>query len=197
MRFSNQETKDLLLAWTLISLAFAIAIRPEALTLTQRLLISASTVGVGFVAHELAHKAVATHYGKAAEFKASLSMLLVSVAVAFSGIVIAAPGAVVISGFVSRKESGLISAAGPATNIALALALLPLVFLAANNTVLQALFSFGFLINAWLALFNLIPFGMFDGEKIISWNKPVYALLTLTSVLLVFIGFAFVAPGGF
>src|SRR3989344_2709086 len=33
---------------------------------------------------------------------------------------------------------------------------------------------YGFLINSWLALFNMIPFWLFDGYKILKWNKMVY-----------------------
>ena len=194
MRFSKQERQDLFIAWVLISVAFTIALRQTSVSLLENFLISIATVGVGFIAHELAHKYVAQHYNKSAEFKASISMLLLSVVIAFSGIVIAAPGAVVISGFVSQRQSGLISAAGPATNIVLALLFLP-VFLAANNPFLLVLASFGFLVNAWLALFNLIPFWVFDGAKIIAWNKTIYAILVTTSLLLVFLGAAFVMPG--
>lgn len=195
MRFSRQEIQDLLIAWILISAAFTIALRQAEVSLINNFLISAATVGLGFVLHELAHKYVAQHYGKFAEFRASLSMLLLSVVIAFSGIVIAAPGAVIISGFVDRKQNGLISAAGPATNIVLALLFLPLFFLIPAGPVATLLLSFGFIVNAWLALFNLIPFWVFDGAKIITWNKPVYAALMATSVILVFIGGAFVAPG--
>ena len=194
MRIQQQEYKHLLTAWALLSIAFAIALRQPQLSILQNLAVAGASAGLGLIAHELAHKYVAQHYNKFAEFKASISSLLVSIAVAFSGVVLAAPGAVHISGFVNQKQRGLIAAAGPATNAALALITLPLFLLTTPNTLLQILLATTFLVNAWFALFNLAPFWVFDGAKIIEYNKLLYTALTLTSVLLVFIGAVFVAP---
>jgi Zn-dependent protease len=41
---------------------------------------------------------------------------------------------------------------------------------------------YGFFINAWIGLFNMIPFGMFDGRKILDWNKTAYALMAATGL---------------
>ncbi|MEM4704640.1 MAG: metalloprotease, partial [Candidatus Bathyarchaeia archaeon] len=38
--------------------------------------------------------------------------------------------------------------------------------------------------NAWISLFNLIPFGIFDGFKIFLWNKLVWAAAFSASVVL-------------
>lgn len=192
MRFSQEEIKDLLIAWIMVSAAFAIVLRSATNSIVNTFIISAVTVGVGFVLHELAHKYVAQYYKKHAEFKASFPMLIGSVVIAFFGIVIAAPGAVVISGFVNKQENGLISAAGPAINIILALLFLPLFLV--GSTFVQTIAGFGFLINSWLALFNMIPFGIFDGAKILNWNKVVYGSLVATSVILTFVGSMFFTP---
>ncbi len=40
------------------------------------------------------------------------------------------------------------------------------------------------MINAWLALFNLIPFMGFDGHKIFEWNKPTYFILLGIAVIM-------------
>jgi Zn-dependent protease len=42
----------------------------------------------------------------------------------------------------------------------------------------------GMNINASLALFNLIPFGVFDGAKIIRWNYVVWGVAVLAALLL-------------
>ena len=185
MRVSDTEVKDLVLAWALLSVAFAIALgRTE--SFWTNMWIAALTAGVAFVVHELAHKFTAQHFGKFAEFRANLSMLILSVVVAFTGLLIAAPGAVVISGFVSRKENGIIALAGPLSNVAIALILLPLAFvLHGISTTLSLILGFGFMINAWLALFNLIPFWIFDGAKIVAWNKLAYAGIVIFSLALV------------
>ena len=43
--------------------------------------------------------------------------------------------------------------------------------------------------NAWIALFNLIPFGPFDGRKIFRWNIPVYLLLAAGALAFVILGY--------
>jgi Zn-dependent protease len=39
-------------------------------------------------------------------------------------------------------------------------------------------------INAWLAFFNLIPWGNFDGFKVFQWNKKVWVILFIISIAL-------------
>ena len=43
---------------------------------------------------------------------------------------------------------------------------------------------YGVMINSWIAIFNLIPFGIFDGVKILRWNKVIYAMLVLAAIAL-------------
>ena len=40
--------------------------------------------------------------------------------------------------------------------------------------------------NAWIAMFNLLPFGVLDGQKIFDWNKVVWAC-TMASTMALFI----------
>lgn len=184
MRFSRTETKDLLTAWALLSVAFGILISPTFLPDLNSIIVSAVTVGIGFLLHELAHKFVAQRFGKFAEFRASLPMLLLSIVLAFGGLLIAAPGAVMVSGFVNRRENGLIGAAGPVSNVALCLVFLPIFLLSSAGTLLHQIGGYGFGINALLALFNMLPFWMFDGAKIIAYNKLLYGAIVAVSVVL-------------
>jgi len=74
---------------------------------------------------------------------------------------------------VSRKQNGLISVAGPATNIGVALFFAGL--MAANmGEITNAMGAIGMQINMFLALFNLIPFGPLDGGKVFMWSKTVW-----------------------
>jgi len=76
MRFDTRELRDLLIAWLVLGLAFALffAGGAENLMGTDRLVelfvISLVTAGCGFLFHELAHKVVATHFGQRARFQA-------------------------------------------------------------------------------------------------------------------------------
>ena len=87
--------------------------------------------------HELAHKFTAMHYGYWAEFRKDNQMLLIAVVLAaLAGVVFAAPGATVIYGDrIDKRENGLISAAGPATSLALALVFLVLYLLALGSLI--------------------------------------------------------------
>ena len=177
--------RDILKAWFAISLAFAILLRNE-LPFVYSLLIAALTVGVGFLLHELAHKLTAQHYGCYAEFRSFDTMLFLAVIMSFFGFIFAAPGAVFISGPVGRTRNGKISAAGPATNLALAMLFLILSLLTTNK-ILLLMFGYGFMINTWLALFNMLPFGNFDGVKILRWSKPVYFSMAAVAVVFMII----------
>ena len=142
--------------------------------------VSGFTVGTGFLLHELAHKLVAQHYGLFAEFRSDGKMLLIAIATAFFGIILAAPGAVYISGRVSVDRNGKISMAGPLTNMIMAI-----LFLATSFVFGQSMLThYGQTINSWLALFNMIPFGFFDGAKILRWDKRVYGVMVAAALLL-------------
>ncbi len=100
------------------------------------------------------------------------------------GVIFAAPGAVMISGMITRKENGLVSLAGPLTNYLLAMIFLGLSFI---YPVWAFIFSIGFGVNMWLGLFNMIPFGNFDGIKILHWNRYIWGAMVLFGVYFVFI----------
>src|SRR3989339_289766 len=104
-----------------------------------------------------------------------------AVVMSFFGLVIAAPGAVMISGPVGKRRNGKISAAGAIANLVVALLFLSILLISAKG----ALFSiarYGFMINTWLALFNMIPFWMFDGKKVLEWNRAVYFIMLVVAV---------------
>lgn len=184
-----RERKDLLLSWLAISLAFAIVMVPfKGFTvgrLAVALLISLVTVGLGFIAHELAHRWVARKHNCHAEYQANPTMLLVAIATSLFGIVFAAPGAVHISGHPSHEERGMISLAGPVANLALGVVFLALFLLGEGWFAAGA--GFGAVINTWLALFNMLPFAPFDGQKILIWNRTAYGVTVGVAVLLTFL----------
>ena len=147
--------------------------------------VSLLTAGLGFLLHELAHKVVAQRYGCTAEFRAFDQMLYLALGLAFVvGFIFAAPGAVMISGSVTRRENGLISMAGPMTNFVLGSLFLGLTFALPT---LSMVWGTGFSINMWLGLFNMIPFGNFDGIKIFHWNKLVWGLMVAFGIFFTFV----------
>ncbi len=140
------------------------------------LLVSLIAVSTGFVFHELAHKLTAQRFGCWAEYRMwELGLIGALFLVVVTGLLFIAPGAVYIApGYfgISRREDGIISASGATANLALAV-----LFLLFG-------FRFGAAINAWLALFNMLPFPPLDGSKVIRWNVAVWGVLVAASVLL-------------
>lgn len=185
----STETKDILKAWSAISLAFAIVLSKGIsfnVNFLTMFLISGFTVGLGFLFHEFAHRALARKYGCKAEFRSFDQMLILAILMSFLGFVFAAPGAVFISGKVNKQRNGKISAVGPMTNMILAIIFLFLSLLPLPGVLINTA-NYGKMINAWLALFNMIPLGNFDGVKILSWDKIVYAVMLIAAIGLVFI----------
>ena len=199
-RISRQERLDLFIAWGAISLAFAIIFIRDAGTrvdpVTALIFIGVSfmTVGIGFVAHEMAHKFTAMKYGYWAEFRKDNTMLVVAVALAaLVGVVFAAPGATVIydtgrfgGGGINREQNGKISAAGPVTNLLLCIPFAGLLMyggVSANLTgnIATLIGMIGLQVNAMIAAFNMLPVSVLDGRKVLAWNPVVFAILIVAA----------------
>ncbi len=95
-----------------------------------------------------------------------------------------------IAGLMNKNEYGKISIAGPATNIAQAIIYF-IILIITPASLLGYLAGYGIEINAFLALFNLIPFGVFDGMKIFNWDKRAWAAAALTAGLLLLFALLF------
>jgi Zn-dependent protease len=193
MRFTQQEIKELAISALVIGFIFAWIMRGGHIFMGTSFfmvfVIMLIAVGAAFVFHELAHKAVAQKFGCWAEYRMWETGLIMAffLAVIF-GFVFAAPGAVYIqSRFtpITQRENGLISLAGPATNLVLALVFLLLTLLGGPLGILGRI---GFMVNTWLALFNLIPFPPLDGSKIIAWDRKIWGATALTAFLLLIMG---------
>jgi Zn-dependent protease len=183
--FSMKEVKHLTIAALLVSgigLSSAIYLMELNSLAFFVLIILAS-----FFIHEIAHKIVAQREGLWAEFRLTFTgalLTLLSMLSPFFKII--SPGAVMISGFADKERLGKIAIAGPMTNIALSTSFFAIAFLYPQNNLI---FAIGAAFNAWIALFNLIPFGIFDGFKIFLWNKKVWASAFTASLILTLISY--------
>ncbi|HJM36454.1 MAG: site-2 protease family protein [Dehalococcoidales bacterium] len=181
----EKEFRDLIISALVLALAFGIALSDGFLSLRQPTnLIGAVgmalvAVSLGFVFHELGHRLVARRFGYFAEYVMWPTGLMVALVFSLFGFIFVAPGAVMIypratawgTATISREKIGLVSLAGPATNIGLVV-----VFLMLDAVQPARVFTMGALINTWLAVFNLIPFGPLDGAKILRWNKVIWLI---------------------
>ena len=177
MRFSEVEIKEFLISVLALALMFG---RFNLEVLPMMLFV----ILVVFGAHEiLGHKLFAQRYGFDAEYRMwRIGIFLGLVSGLLGGIVFAAPGAVMISPFskkfaftvrrMTSKEYGIISAAGPAVNIAIGFLLLGVIyFYPLEILALTARISF------FLAMFNMIPFGPLDGKKVMKWSWKIWGLI--------------------
>lgn len=195
LTFSSTEIRDLAVAWAVMAAAFAIFFgRPERLIASVDFAIllfavSAITVGTGFLLHELAHKVVAIRFGQLAEFRANYGMLFVAVMSAFIGFIVAAPGAVHHRGRISQREHGMVALAGPVTNLVLVLVFAPFLFLGGFFGLIGV---FGVMVNAFLAAFNMLPFGPLDGKTVWQWNRPVFVATFAVAIVMTVGSFMFI-----
>jgi Zn-dependent protease len=177
LRFSKTEIAHLAIGMTLVAAVgmsiFGFRFQPEYVAI----FVSA------FLLHELAHKFLAQFYKAWAEFRVIFFGAIVTAvsAIPFFPFKFIAPGAVFISGSISERRNGKISLVGPLTNVALGTGML-LAHMAMLSD--SQLLVIGARFNAWIAIFNLIPFMGLDGSKIFSWNKLVWILAMAASVLL-------------
>ena len=198
IRFTSSEVRDLIIAFVVISLCFAIVNGGrDAGTVLSILPIVMVGVGAGFILHELGHKFVSMKYGYWAEFKLWPQGLIFALITSFFGFVFAAPGAVyTYANYMTDEINGKISIAGPVVNIVLALVFLAIAtavyssaFTSGTSLLIFIVCSVGYSINSFLAVFNLLPIGNLDGSKVLRWNFVIWiitiaiaAILTIASM---------------
>lgn len=184
IKFSQTELRHLAVGTALVTLAGASAFLGSPVGVSVLgLVLSSLLFMMGFILHELAHKYVAQNYGLRAEFRLNMTGLLLTAISVVSPIKFIAPGAVVIAGFADKNQMGRTALAGPLVNIILTSVLLIVLPALGSSGVYRAVLA-GAAINAFLALFNLIPFSVLDGQKVYVWNRRYWAVLLVISLLL-------------
>ena len=183
MSFSNYEKEQLKESIGILTIAFTLAlsnglvpIMNEPRILLTELPLAFAAVMTGFLLHELAHKWMAQQYGCWAEYRGNRNGLYLALMMSVFGFLLAAPGAVMVSGSITNRQNGIIAAVGPLTNIAIAIVAFPFYIFTANIDIwiVGELARFLIIINLILAGFNMIPVQPLDGSKIIVWNKAAY-----------------------
>lgn len=200
IQFRRREVRDLLAAWLALGIAFTlfVGVDEPLQVIVDRPLgelgtifgLSILTVGSGFLLHELAHKVVAVRFGQVAAFRADYAMLGLAIASGLAGFLFAAPGAVYHRGYITDRQNGLVSVAGPLTNLALVAVFLPL-FLVGPGIVAE-IGRWGLLVNGFLAAFNMVPFGPLDGRTVLDWSAGVFAVVFGGAIVLCLLLFVFV-----
>jgi Zn-dependent protease len=152
-----------------------------------------------FLVHEFGHKFLAQMYHAWAEFRIIIHTAALT---AFSALPILplkfiAPGAVFISPL-SEGKNGRVAWIGPLTNLAMGAGFYFafLVSTALPFDIAEQTLRIGVFFNAWIAIFNLIPFFGLDGSKIFGWSKLVW-VLTLAAAVGLFVASEMMGGRGF
>jgi len=201
-KFSGIEIRHLLISMVVLTVAFTFALTGNNLItglsygfdfgkIPYGLAVTFFGIVTAFFFHEISHKFIAQKQNLWAEYRMfpqGLSFAL------FLGLltpfVFAAPGAVMFMGGSRYHETGKIAMAGPLANIIVAMVSLPIYFFVVfESEILGQIFGFICLINAFLAVFNLLPFGPLDGVKIIRWNPTVWIVSLIIAIIILMIIF--------
>ncbi len=216
-RFSSIEKRDLAIASILVALVgISMMGYPSGIFNAIPRLIYFVSVGfwwypaiticiflVSFMAHEMAHKFVAQHYGQWSEFRMTQQGYLLSALAILWSFPIFGTGVVATSRAKSLEEDGKVNLAGPLANfiIAAGIAIGMLLLVAAvgvpvidpvTNLMLSML-RYGLILNAMLGAFNMIPIQPFDGATVKMWNTAVWVALTVALAALLLFGY-FIVP---
>jgi Zn-dependent protease len=196
---SPKEVKHIAVAAALIvAIGFSIGLYGNyfggfSFTWTWTLMAVFAAIMAGSVlTHEMAHKIMAQRNGLWAEFRLTTWGVLLTFVSVFLPFRMIAPGAMMISGSPNGEEIVKISLAGPLTNILLAAGILAVAIALPPSPFVSVLF-FAAYINAFLSIFNLIPFGILDGYKIFSFNKKAWLLAFIPSLVLTITAFVLIS----
>jgi len=154
-----------------------------------------AVVAISLLAHELSQKLVARKLGLETTFKAWGSGILFGWLLALVGVFFPAYGSTYVKQLdwwyePKRDKTGIIFAVGPFASLALAFAFWTLPTLT-TSSLLAASAKVGYMINLLIVIFNLIPIQaaggfVWDGKKILAWNKTIWvALVIATSALII------------
>jgi Zn-dependent protease len=194
----GDELREIILAEVALVIAFALAfsggiagaVHNQSLFLSY-IPIAFVAVTLNFVLHEMMHKFTAQRYGAIAGFKTSPIGLALTLVTGMLGTLFGLPGAtyIYVHSF-TKRENGIVSLAGPATNIVVfAIFFALLVGLNPSPTsYLYTAITFTISISLVLAAFNMLPITPLDGSKVLAWNLPLYIVVTggLLGLLLLF-----------
>ena len=194
--FSRIELRDIAIAVAVLTASFTIIFSRRwrlfsddvMMNALWWVLVSFIMVMSSFILHELAHKFTAQRFGAWSEFRMYPTGLILCLIMSVVGFLFAAPGAVYIRGYITDEMNGKISIAGPAVNIGISTVALILCLIIGKGLSADIFFLLAYM-NAFLAVFNLLPIPPLDGSKVLKWNPAVFAVSVAAAVALLLITF--------
>jgi Zn-dependent protease len=200
-QFSSGEIGSIIVAWIVLSFGITysnfVALFNGTGGSLDYVVAGFIATATGFIIHEMGHKFVAIRRGYVAHFRLwtwGLLLTIFTVVATGGSFLFGAPGAVYIAPAAAigygygyswtnratdeQYENMIISAAGPGINLAFAVGFLGLILVAPTGFLL-IVGEFGFLLNAGLGSFNMLPIPPLDGSKIFRKSIPVALAIAL------------------
>jgi len=199
LNFEKKEIKDIIISSISICLMF---LAKDWLNINPKYLIN---LGMNFIivifvlfVRLIVQKKVAKKYDCKVEYSFNYALFLIGVVLAVLtptySILMPIAGTITISSAlyarlghkfvnITTNEKGKIALFGSFVNIVL-------VFIAVLLKPLNLVFFEQFIkINLLMALFNMLPFPLLDGEKVIWWNRLVWLIALLIPLFLLFFSY--------
>ncbi len=155
-------------------------------------LLFLAVVALSILGHELSQRLVCRKLGFEATFKAWGSGILVNWVFALFGGFFPAFGSTYIKHidwyYKPRDKMGIMFAVGPVVSLILAWVFFS-VYVSASEEVLISSARTGYVLNLFIVIFNLLPVQaaggfVWDGKKILNWNRNVWLLLCVATAVL-------------
>ena len=185
-RFSDVELQHLAIGTLLVSAVLA-SLFIDRLTTNPLFVLGIAIVTAPlFFLHEIGHKISAQHYNMWSEFRLDQGGALITALSIIMPFKLVAPGAVqsVARSYDDMDKLGKISAYGPTMNIYLGGLYLIITgisyifgsFISISFFLIYEIFFWASGFSFFLAIFNMLPFGPLDGNKVKHWNNSAFWL---------------------
>ncbi len=201
-QFEPGEIRSIVIAWIVLSFGVTFSNILDLFNGIQGsfevILAGFIATATGFIIHEMGHKYIAIRRGYIAHFRIwvwGIAFTILTIIVSGGSFIFGAPGAVYIipasktyyfGNYYSNhktvdpyKDNMIISAMGPAINLAFALFFLALFNFSPLNSFIEVVGALGFGLNVGLGSFNMIPIPPMDGSKIFKKNIIVGLAIAL------------------
>ncbi|KON32684.1 MAG: hypothetical protein AC479_06975 [miscellaneous Crenarchaeota group-6 archaeon AD8-1] len=152
-------------------------------------------ITLSILSHELSQRLVCRKLGLKATFKVWGSGILVNWVFAIIGGFFPAYGSTYIKQidwyYKTKDKTGIIFAVGPLISLFFAMGFFS-VYVLASEVLLISLARTGYVLNLLIVIFNLIPLQaaggfVWDGKKILNWNRNVWLFLCVATIILIII----------
>ena len=192
-----EEISEIKEAWhmmaAILGVSAALCIQPliRGAPLMLFLLLFA-VVAISILGHELTQKVVFRRLGHGAAFKAWGSGILLNLLFGIGGGFFPAYGSTYVkqvdNSYKPKDKAAIAFAVGPLISLILAFLFWGLSTLMVNELLLSA--RAGYILNLVIAVFNLVPLQaaggfVWDGKKILNWNRNVWLLLCVVTATLI------------